>query len=325
MGSALPGRRGLCCSPAGPAAAAALDAGPSAPASPAREARGLRKTSQEELLPRDEDALIKLSRRTGESDPGLMVEKYLEREHLAGAERWAPGGAPHRESVPAVLRAPLRRPGRPSPGEPLTSARLPRTPRPSRPSRASCPRPSVFVSLWSASLSSPSACLPVFLFLSHSARVPGPRLPHPLARACRAPPPPCFSRPEPVAASPGPSALCPPLPRVSGPLGISGPLCDFLSHLLRSPGPALSPRVFACVPPSLSVSSLSFSASVSLAPCVSICFSGLPCVRPFLCVSVSLRPALPGSPQWRTATSRSSTSSTSRTRGWSACGRRPGG
>ncbi|XP_073081809.1 outer dynein arm-docking complex subunit 1 isoform X3 [Manis javanica] len=251
----------------------------------AREAaRGLRKTSQEELLPRDEDALIKLSRRTGESDPGLMVEKYLEREHLAGAERWAPGGAPHRESVPAVLRAPLRRPGRPSPGEPLTSARLPRTPRPSRPSRASCPRPSVFVSLWSASLSSPSACLPVFLFLSHSARVPGPRLPHPLARACRAPPPPCFSRPEPVAASPGPSALSPPLPRVSGPLGISGPLCDFLSHLLRSPGPALSLRVFACVPPSLFLRCPSqhlflwppVCPSVSLASRVSVRFSVSP-------------------------------------------------
>ncbi|XP_073081808.1 outer dynein arm-docking complex subunit 1 isoform X2 [Manis javanica] len=53
----------------------------------AREAaRGLRKTSQEELLPRDEDALIKLSRRTGESDPGLMVEKYLELEDRNFAE-----------------------------------------------------------------------------------------------------------------------------------------------------------------------------------------------------------------------------------------------
>ncbi|XP_036741389.2 outer dynein arm-docking complex subunit 1 isoform X2 [Manis pentadactyla] len=53
----------------------------------AREAaRGLRKTSQEELLPRDEDALIKLSRRSGESDPDLMVEKYLELEDRNFAE-----------------------------------------------------------------------------------------------------------------------------------------------------------------------------------------------------------------------------------------------
>ncbi|XP_053771393.1 outer dynein arm-docking complex subunit 1 isoform X3 [Desmodus rotundus] len=45
----------------------------------AREvAEGLRKTSQEKLVLRYEDTLNKLSQLTGESDPDLMVDKYLE-------------------------------------------------------------------------------------------------------------------------------------------------------------------------------------------------------------------------------------------------------
>lgn len=48
-------------------------------------AEGLRKTSQEKLVLRYEDALNKLAQLTGESDPDLLVEKYLERE-------WAQGG-----------------------------------------------------------------------------------------------------------------------------------------------------------------------------------------------------------------------------------------
>uniref|UniRef100_G3UN54 Outer dynein arm docking complex subunit 1 n=1 Tax=Loxodonta africana TaxID=9785 RepID=G3UN54_LOXAF len=41
---------------------------------------GLRKTSQEKLVLRYEDALRKLSQLTGESDPDTLVEKYLESE-----------------------------------------------------------------------------------------------------------------------------------------------------------------------------------------------------------------------------------------------------
>lgn len=48
-------------------------------------AEGLRKTSQEKLVLHYEDALDKLAQLTGESDPDLLVEKYLERE-------WAQGG-----------------------------------------------------------------------------------------------------------------------------------------------------------------------------------------------------------------------------------------
>lgn len=48
-------------------------------------AEGLRKTSQEKLVLRYEDALSKLAQLMGESDPDLLVEKYLERE-------WAQGG-----------------------------------------------------------------------------------------------------------------------------------------------------------------------------------------------------------------------------------------
>ncbi|KAM4825600.1 outer dynein arm-docking complex subunit 1 [Thomomys bottae] len=53
----------------------------------AREvAEGLRKTSQEKLVLRYEDALNKLSQLTGESDPDLLVEKYLETEERNFAE-----------------------------------------------------------------------------------------------------------------------------------------------------------------------------------------------------------------------------------------------
>uniref|UniRef100_A0AAF6ZE85 Outer dynein arm docking complex subunit 1 n=1 Tax=Bos taurus TaxID=9913 RepID=A0AAF6ZE85_BOVIN len=53
----------------------------------AREvAEGLRKTSQEKLVLRYEDALNKLSQMTGESDPDLLVEKYLELEERNFAE-----------------------------------------------------------------------------------------------------------------------------------------------------------------------------------------------------------------------------------------------
>lgn len=52
---------------------------------PAREvAEGVRKTSQERLVLRYEDALNKLSQLMGESDPDLLVQKYLESE-------WGPG------------------------------------------------------------------------------------------------------------------------------------------------------------------------------------------------------------------------------------------
>ncbi|XP_020743980.1 outer dynein arm-docking complex subunit 1 isoform X2 [Odocoileus virginianus] len=49
-------------------------------------AEGLRKTSQEKLVLRYEDALNKLSQLTGETDPDLLVEKYLELEERNFAE-----------------------------------------------------------------------------------------------------------------------------------------------------------------------------------------------------------------------------------------------
>ncbi|OBS60338.1 hypothetical protein A6R68_08490 [Neotoma lepida] len=49
-------------------------------------AEGLRKTSQEKLLLRYEDALNKLAQLTGESNPDLLVEKYLELEERNFAE-----------------------------------------------------------------------------------------------------------------------------------------------------------------------------------------------------------------------------------------------
>ncbi|XP_039101185.1 coiled-coil domain-containing protein 114 isoform X2 [Hyaena hyaena] len=53
----------------------------------AREvAEGLRKTSQEKLVLRCEDAMNKLFQLTGESDPDLLVEKYLETEERNFAE-----------------------------------------------------------------------------------------------------------------------------------------------------------------------------------------------------------------------------------------------
>ncbi|XP_040313496.1 outer dynein arm-docking complex subunit 1 isoform X2 [Herpailurus yagouaroundi] len=53
----------------------------------AREvAEGLRKTSQEKLVLHCEDAMNKLSRLTGESDPDVLVERYLEREGRNFAE-----------------------------------------------------------------------------------------------------------------------------------------------------------------------------------------------------------------------------------------------
>lgn len=50
-------------------------------------AEGLRKTSQEKLVLRYEDALNKLAQLTGESDPDLLVEKYLECEWVGWARR----------------------------------------------------------------------------------------------------------------------------------------------------------------------------------------------------------------------------------------------
>lgn len=47
---------------------------------------GLRKTSQEKLVLRYEDTLNKLAQLTGESDPDLLVEKYLELEERNFAE-----------------------------------------------------------------------------------------------------------------------------------------------------------------------------------------------------------------------------------------------
>ncbi|XP_021070072.1 coiled-coil domain-containing protein 114 isoform X2 [Mus pahari] len=47
---------------------------------------GLRKTSQEKLMLRYEDTLSKLAQLTGESDPDLLVEKYLELEERNFAE-----------------------------------------------------------------------------------------------------------------------------------------------------------------------------------------------------------------------------------------------
>lgn len=49
---------------------------------------GLRKTSQEKLVLRYEDTLGKLAQLTGESDPDLLVEKYLECEWA----EWTRGG-----------------------------------------------------------------------------------------------------------------------------------------------------------------------------------------------------------------------------------------
>ncbi|XP_021564230.1 coiled-coil domain-containing protein 114 [Carlito syrichta] len=48
--------------------------------------QGLRKTSQEKLVLRYEDALNKLSQLTGESDPDMLVQKYLEIEERNFAE-----------------------------------------------------------------------------------------------------------------------------------------------------------------------------------------------------------------------------------------------
>lgn len=59
-------------------------------------AEGLRKTSQEKLVLRYEDALNKLAQLTGESDPDLLVEKYLERE-------WAQGGRGGGVAQPACI------------------------------------------------------------------------------------------------------------------------------------------------------------------------------------------------------------------------------
>lgn len=58
------------------------DASPQLPALPIawEMSEGLRKTSQEKLVLRYEDTLSKLAQLTGESDPDLLVEKYLECE-----------------------------------------------------------------------------------------------------------------------------------------------------------------------------------------------------------------------------------------------------
>lgn len=59
---------------------------------------GLRKTSQEKLVLRYEDTLNKLAQLTGESDPDLLVEKYLECEWAQWTRRRgypAPPGARH--------------------------------------------------------------------------------------------------------------------------------------------------------------------------------------------------------------------------------------
>uniref|UniRef100_G1M957 Outer dynein arm docking complex subunit 1 n=1 Tax=Ailuropoda melanoleuca TaxID=9646 RepID=G1M957_AILME len=85
---ALRGARGLGSGRPGPSAPlAAADADLSAPPPPAREvAEGLRRTSQEKLVMRCEDAMNKLSQLTGERDPDLLVEKYLEMEERNFAE-----------------------------------------------------------------------------------------------------------------------------------------------------------------------------------------------------------------------------------------------
>lgn len=59
---------------------------------------GLRKTSQEKLVLRYEDTLNKLAQLTGESDPDLLVEKYLECEWAGWTRR---RGYP---APPAALR-----------------------------------------------------------------------------------------------------------------------------------------------------------------------------------------------------------------------------
>lgn len=64
---------------------------------------GLRKTSQEKLVLRYEDTLNKLAQLTGESDPDLLVEKYLECE-WAG---WTRGrGYPARPAAPSTCPCP---------------------------------------------------------------------------------------------------------------------------------------------------------------------------------------------------------------------------
>lgn len=65
---------------------------------------GLRKTSQEKLVLRYEDTLNKLAQLTGESDPDLLVEKYLECEWPG----WARGrGYP----APPTAQRPCLAPG----------------------------------------------------------------------------------------------------------------------------------------------------------------------------------------------------------------------
>lgn len=74
-------------------------------------AEGLRKSSQERLTLRYEDALNKLSQLTGESDPDLLVEKYLERE------------CPRALGTPPAGQAGSPAPPLPAPSSVLASAR----------------------------------------------------------------------------------------------------------------------------------------------------------------------------------------------------------
>lgn len=69
---------------------------------------GLRKTSQEKLVLRYEDTLGKLAQLTGESDPDLLVEKYLECEWA----EWTRGGGATQHHPKAHL---------PCPGDPALS------------------------------------------------------------------------------------------------------------------------------------------------------------------------------------------------------------
>ena len=160
---------------------AALHADLTAPLSPAREvAEGLRKTSQEKLVLRYEDTLNKLSQLTGESDPDLMVDKYLESEcrragtgargALSRPPRALATPAPARDQQAGSTRTSYRGPASaPSPPRPSPLPHLPK----------SRPLPSVCLPFLRLSLSSPSVSISAILFLLDFA-----------GRGCL-PPPPC--------------------------------------------------------------------------------------------------------------------------------------
>lgn len=152
-------------------------------------ADGLRKSSQEKLVLRYEDALTKLSHLTGESDPDRLVDKYLESERPRAREGKARPQPPVRCTLCSV--SVTEGPGTPPPAG-RSGLVLPTSYRaPSLPLSAHLrlsPLPSVCLPLLCISPSPPSVCITVLLFLSDFAgRVchPSPPCPFPLSSLSR--------------------------------------------------------------------------------------------------------------------------------------------